>query len=84
MDNAITRSAPCPDCGAQMLWTQNAWHADSESKAAYRCLNGHVLDPSMTRQCPSCGVHDTAVLDNADAARTHRCSRCGRVFAFPR
>ena len=22
MENTIRRSAPCPDCGAEMLWTQ--------------------------------------------------------------
>jgi hypothetical protein len=46
-----------------MLWTQNTWAAGDNRAAAYRCLNGHVLDPSMTRECPACGVHDT-VHDN--------------------
>jgi predicted RNA-binding Zn-ribbon protein involved in translation (DUF1610 family) len=84
MEYTIKRSASCPDCGAEMLWTQNAWHADSENRAAYRCLNGHVLDPSMTRQCPACGLHDTTVMDDADGRQAFRCSRCGEVFTYPR
>jgi predicted RNA-binding Zn-ribbon protein involved in translation (DUF1610 family) len=84
MENTIWRSAPCPDCGAEMLWTQNACHADSETRAAYRCLNGHVLDPSTTRQCPNCGVHDTAFMDSAERGHKLRCSQCGEVFGFPR
>ena len=84
MEYSIKRSAPCRDCGAEMLWTQNAWHADSAARAAYRCLNGHALDPSMTRQCPVCGVHDTTLIDDAEGRQEFRCSQCGQVFTFPR
>jgi predicted RNA-binding Zn-ribbon protein involved in translation (DUF1610 family) len=86
MENTIRRSAPCPDCGAEMLWTQNAWPADRDgaTTAAYRCTNGHVLDPSTTRQCPACGVHDTTLLGSDDGRQAFRCARCGQSFAFPR
>ena len=80
MENTLIRSVPCPDCGDQMLWTQNAW----DTSAAYRCVNGHVLDPATTRQCPGCGLHDTEVLEAADDAQQFRCFRCGTTFAFPR
>lgn len=84
MENTIRRSAPCPDCGAEMVWTQNAWPAGSETSAAYRCVNGHVVDPSMTRQCPACGVHDTTLMDGAEGQQEFRCCRCGEAFRFPR
>ena len=84
MENTIVRSKPCSDCGAEMLWTQNAWHADSEGRAAYRCLNGHVLDPSTTRQCPTCGVHDTTLVNDAEGQQEFRCCRCRGVFCVPR
>ena len=84
MENTIIRSEPCPDCGSEMIWTQNAWHADAGDSAAYRCLNGHVLDPTTTRQCPACGVHDTAII-GTDGPRQHfLCGRCGESFTFPR
>ena len=57
-----------------MLWTQNAWQAADEASAAFRCLNGHVLDPSTTRQCPACGVHDTALLGAAGGRQQFQCS----------
>ena len=86
MENTLIRSAPCPHCGAQMLWTQNAWHDGSDGAvcAAYRCANGHGLDPSTTRQCPACGLHDTTLLSSADGRQEFRCARCGRGFTFPR
>lgn len=84
MENTIVRSAPCPDCGAEMMWTQNAWHAGADNVAAYRCLNGHVVDPSTTRQCPACGVHDTTVVSVDGPRRDFRCARCGESFSFPR
>src|SRR6185503_89768 len=58
-ENTLIRSEPCPECGVDMLWTQNAWHAAGTSNAAYQCPNGHVIDPALTRQCPACGLHDT-------------------------
>ena len=33
METTIMRSAPCSECGAQMLWTQNAWRADDDGVA---------------------------------------------------
>src|SRR5688572_16849398 len=84
MENTIVRSEPCPDCGSEMLWTQNAWPAGSEQSAAYRCLNGHLLDPSTTRQCPACGVHDTTLVGSSGGRQEFRCERCGEAFTFPR
>ena len=91
MENTLMRSAPCPHCGAQTVWTQNASPAGSgeagsaeAANAAYRCVNGHVLDPSTTRQCPACGVHDTTLLGSADGRQDFRCARCGQAFTFPR
>jgi hypothetical protein len=85
MDNTLIRSSPCRQCGAQMLWTQNAWPADTNKEAAYRCTNGHVIDPATTRQCPRCGVHDTEVLGVAGDGRENvRCVRCGNAFDYPR
>lgn len=82
MENTIVRSVPCPECGAELVWSQNAWSAHSTS-AAYRCVNGHVVDPSTTRQCPACGVHDTTLLKSADGVQHYRCARCGKPFTFP-
>jgi predicted RNA-binding Zn-ribbon protein involved in translation (DUF1610 family) len=86
MENTLMRSAPCPHCGAQMMWTQNASNTGSGEavSAAYRCVNGHVLDSSTTRQCPACGVHDTTLLRSADGRQDFRCARCGQAFTFPR
>jgi predicted RNA-binding Zn-ribbon protein involved in translation (DUF1610 family) len=84
MDNTLLRSAPCPDCGVELVWTQNAWPPGGESSAAYRCLNGHLVDPSLTRQCPACGVHDTTLLNSATGLQDFRCARCGESFTFPR
>ena len=82
MTDGITRSKPCPECGADIIWTQNAWQADGS--AAYRCLNGHVIDPATTRQCPKCGVHDTTMLSDVDGRQEFRCEQCGEPFAMPR
>ena len=81
--DALLRTAPCAECGGMMLWTQNAWvHGDNRA-AAYRCPNGHVLDPHTTHQCPQCGVHDTeAVGSTSDGAL--ECHRCGHRFAVTR
>ena len=83
MLNAIIRSTPCPECGAEMHWAQNAWKTADSGSAAYCCVNGHVLDPAQTRQCPSCGVHDTALLGERDGLPQFRCARCGETFTFP-
>lgn len=85
LGNTITRSEPCPECGADALWTQNAWHeTDGAARAAYRCLNGHVIDPGTTRQCPACGVHDTILRDTVEGRQQFTCARCGEGFAYPR
>jgi hypothetical protein len=67
-----------------MLWTQNAWASGDNRAAAYRCMNGHVLDPKLTRECPSCGVHDTSVIEGSPAGQIgHLCHACGERFATP-
>lgn len=66
-----------------MLWTQNAWKTGDIGSAAYRCVNGHVVDPAQTKQCPSCGVHDTERLGDSDGRPEFRCARCQTTFAFP-
>jgi tRNA(Ile2) C34 agmatinyltransferase TiaS len=66
-----------------MLWTQNAWKTGETGSAAYRCVNGHVVDPAQTKQCPSCGVHDTERLGDRDGRQEFRCARCRTTFAFP-
>ncbi len=83
MENTLVRSKRCAECGAEVLWTQNAWKSGDTGTAAYRCLNGHVIDPAQTRQCPSCGVHDTEWLDDAEGVKHFRCTRCATDFAFP-
>ena len=83
MENTLIRSTPCAECGATVLWTQNAWKSGDTGSAAYRCVNGHVIDPAQTRQCPTCGVHDTARLDDADGVEHYRCTRCSTRFTFP-
>ena len=83
MDNTLVKSKRCAECGAEVLWTQNAWKSGDSGAAAYRCLNGHLIDPAQTRQCPSCGVHDTEWLDDADGVDHFRCTRCATLFAFP-
>lgn len=71
-----------------MLWTQNAWaHGDSRS-AAYCCTNGHVLDPALTRECLTCGVHDTRMVkeggkDGGEGETAFVCNQCGTRFTVP-
>ncbi len=84
MENTLIRSEPCPDCNLEMLWTQNAWPAGDTADAAYRCLNGHLLDPSTTRQCPNCGVHDTRLVHEVEGRQNYRCARCATAFTIPR
>jgi DNA-directed RNA polymerase subunit RPC12/RpoP len=84
MENTLVRTGPCIECGGKMLWTQNAWPPEHETDAAYRCSNGHVLDPALTRQCPNCGIHDTHPVADAGAGLQFTCARCGTPFTFPR
>ena len=82
--DALRRSDPCPACGTMMLWTQNAWAHDDSRSAAYQCMNGHVIDPRLTRECPSCGIHDTGVLEfSASGQIDHICHICGTRFSTP-
>ena len=82
--NVLLRSEPCPECGEMMLWTQNAWAQGESRAAAYRCLNGHLLDPSTTRECPTCGLHDTRIEESRDDGQTtHVCHGCGARFPGP-
>jgi hypothetical protein len=83
MENTLIRSKPCSQCGAEMLWTQNAWRAGDTTNAAYRCLNGHTIDPATTRQCPECGLHDTTVVGEGEPQQ-FRCLRCSHSFHMPR
>ena len=84
MQNTLIRSEPCPHCRSEMLWTQNAWPAGETTDAAYRCSNGHVLDPMTTKQCPECGVHDTRLVDAEAGRQSYRCSHCAASFTIPR
>ena len=84
MTNGLTRSQPCPQCGADVVWTQNAWKVGETASAAYVCANGHAIDPQETRQCPKCGVHDTSLLSDVEGRQTFRCARCRESFAHPR
>jgi hypothetical protein len=86
-DNTLVRSVPCALCSGQMLWTQAAWRepgadpATVLARAAYTCMNGHIIDPAETPQCPTCGVHDTSLTDRPSA---FACRRCGARFTVPR
>ena len=84
MENTMTRSVPCAECGGEMLWTQNAWKVGDVGQAAYCCQKGHAVDPSGTRQCPACGIHDTTLLTDQDGRQQFRCTRCGETFEWPR
>jgi predicted RNA-binding Zn-ribbon protein involved in translation (DUF1610 family) len=84
MHNDLIRSQPCPQCGADVIWTQNAWKVNGTSSAAYVCSEGHAIDPALTRQCPTCGVHDTILVSEEEGRQQFRCARCGASFAHPR
>ena len=84
MENTLIRTSPCPECGLQMLWTQNARKTGDTGQAAYRCENGHVVNPALTPQCPACGVHDTELLGERDSRQQFRCARCSKEFEYPR
>ena len=84
MSDGITRSQPCPQCGAEVVWTQNAWTVGDTTSAAYVCASGHVIDPNQTRQCPKCGVHDTTLLSDEQGRQQFRCAQCGELFGYPR
>jgi hypothetical protein len=85
-DNTLLRSVACERCGARMLWTQGAWHepgtvpGTETAGAAYRCEHGHIVDPSDTPQCPSCGLHDTTRTSRT----SFQCRRCSMAFTVPR
>jgi hypothetical protein len=82
--NTLRRTDPCPECGEMMLWTQNAWAHGDNRAAAYRCLNGHVIDPVETRECPACGVHDTRLNPASEGPPSaHICNQCGERFLGP-
>lgn len=83
MENTLVRSSPCPECGTDMLWTQNAWKTGDTGRAAYRCMSGHVVNPLETRQCPNCGVHDTVLVGDNGGRPQSRCARCNTVFDVP-
>jgi predicted RNA-binding Zn-ribbon protein involved in translation (DUF1610 family) len=76
--DSLLRSEPCTECGEVMLWTQNAWSHGELRSAAYRCANGHVVDPQSTRQCPKCGVHDTKPVEQRGVLFV--CNQCGNRF----
>jgi len=86
-DNTLVRSVACERCGARMLWTQAAWHEPGTvprtetTRAAYRCANGHITDPSDTPQCPNCGLHDTT---RTTSSTSFTCRRCSTAFTVPR
>ena len=84
MENALVRSSGCSECGSDMLWTQNAWKTGDTGQAAYCCRNGHAIDPSLTPQCPACGIHDTVLLGGQDGRQQFRCMRCAEAFEVPR
>ena len=75
MENTLIRTSPCPECGVEMLWKQNAWKTGDTGQAAYQCKNGHVVNPALTPQCPACGVHDTELLGERDGRQQFRCAR---------
>ena len=87
MDNTLERSVACERCGDKMLWTQAAWHEPGTvpqtetARAAYRCENGHIIDPSDTPQCPNCGLHDTT---RTTSSMSFKCYRCATAFTVPR
>jgi hypothetical protein len=76
--NVLLRVEPCAECGRMMLWTQNAWKHGDHRAAAYKCENGHVVDPALTRQCPRCGIHDTSETEPG----SWECHRCGNTFTL--
>jgi hypothetical protein len=86
-ENTLVRSVACERCGARMLWTQAAWHEagtvhQTETvRAAYKCDNGHVIDPADTPQCPNCGLHDTT---RTASSTSFHCRRCETAFRVPR
>ena len=85
MENTLIRTERCPECGEEMLWTQNAWPGDAHTEAAFRCRNGHLTDPAATKQCPACGVHDSRLIDERpDGHADYECYRCGTRFTVPR
>ena len=76
--NALLRTEPGAVCGEMMLWNQNAWAHGDNRAAAYRCPNGHVIDPATTHQCPRCGVHDRGPSEAGSGKL--ECHHCGNRF----
>jgi hypothetical protein len=84
MEHTLVRSLRCPECDGEMIWVQNVWPAGDSKQAAYRCPNEHVVDPSLTPQCPACGIHDTVLVSDEDGTKHFRCTRCPEAFQLPR
>ena len=84
MENTLIRSSGCAECGGDLLWTQNAWKTDETGQAAYSCQDGHVVNPSLTPQCPACGIHDTVLTADEGGHKQFRCTRCAEPFQLPR
>jgi hypothetical protein len=84
MENTLVRSLRCPECDGEMMWAQNVWVTGDSKYAAYRCQNEHVIDPSLTPQCPGCGIHDTVLVSDEDGIKHFRCTRCPEAFQLPR
>ena len=66
MNNTLIRSEPCPECGADMLWTQNAWRSGDTASAAYQCAHGHVIDPGLSAPIVDCTTRHASVCQTAN------------------
>ena len=81
---ALPALSPARSAGPMSSGPRNAWKVGDTSSAEYTCAAGHVIDPSETRQCPKCGVHDTVLLSDVDGRQEFRCAQCGELFAHPK
>jgi len=64
--------------------TARPWRVPGRKRhcaAAYQCMNGHIVDPATTHQCPRCGVHDTSP-DASQGSSAFECHRCGNAFVI--
>jgi hypothetical protein len=60
-------------------------HKRIADTAAYRCVNGHVVDPATTRQRPVVACMRPKIVGSAEAATLEfRCLRCVTTFTFAR